>query len=412
MKKIVILGAGISGLSLGWYLTKRFGKNLDLKILESSERPGGWIQSEEKEGFFFEKGPRSIRPKGPGLDTVELIEELGLQNEVIAPDLSSKKRYFLKEGTLRLVPPNLFSFLMSPYFSLDFVKEWKRPKQSFEDESIASFFTRRFNHKIAEELIDPMTKGIFGGDMHKLSLKCCFPLFHEWEQKHGSLLKGAFFHSKRKPATDFAKKMNRLPMISFKKGLQTLTDTLAEHLPVHYKSAITTLPEADHIFLCIPARSAAHYFTGETHSLLSNLPKEELDVVQLGYKKDLLAKKGFGYLIPSMERESVLGIVFDSCVFPRESNESRLTVLLKSSEPQDKALEAVSRHLKINAKPDFINVFKATIPQYFIGHHKIMERVKNLIADSHPNVTLAGNSYSGISINDCIVQSKSLAGWL
>ena len=80
IKNIVVLGAGISGLSLAWKLKQKFPEDCKITILEKSHRPGGWIRSIEQDGFLFEQGPRSCRPKGAGLATLKLIEELGLRD--------------------------------------------------------------------------------------------------------------------------------------------------------------------------------------------------------------------------------------------------------------------------------------------------------------------------------------------
>ncbi|MCB1119776.1 MAG: NAD(P)-binding protein, partial [Chlamydiia bacterium] len=62
-RSFVILGAGISGLALGWFLKNEFGATIDLKIIEANRRVGGWMDTFETEGYLFDRGPHSVRTK-------------------------------------------------------------------------------------------------------------------------------------------------------------------------------------------------------------------------------------------------------------------------------------------------------------------------------------------------------------
>src|SRR5262245_23718577 len=107
MKRIIILGAGISGLSLGWFLKRRFGSRIKLQIFEKSSRAGGWIQTVREKGFLFEQGPRSLRSHGSGLETLMLLEQLGMENEVIAANQASRNRYLWINKKLHRLPNGL-----------------------------------------------------------------------------------------------------------------------------------------------------------------------------------------------------------------------------------------------------------------------------------------------------------------
>ena len=85
-KKVVgILGGGIAGLSTAYYLVKQFGDKVHPVIFESSGMTGGWMRTvTTKKGSRYEMGPRTIRPMGiSGLNTLDLIEELKLESEVL-----------------------------------------------------------------------------------------------------------------------------------------------------------------------------------------------------------------------------------------------------------------------------------------------------------------------------------------
>ncbi len=430
MKKIVILGAGISGLALAWFFKKRY-EDVQITILEKNSRAGGWIETINKEGFLFELGPRGFRPKGAGIETLHLIEGLGLQEQVIAADPAAHIRYLYRHQTLQKIPNGLRAALMSPLTrSLPFLfcRELFRSKCGKIDPSMYDFIAHRFNQHVAEEFMDPLNSGIYAGDIRKLSMKSCFPAVYDLEQEYGSIIKGMLFKKKKKkdPESSFIQKMTKESVVSFKNGMQTLTDTLQEHLQEHTRFNCEVLGvepgftiqtsagafEADYLFSTLPARQVSHLFK------LPSVEAVSVAVVNLGFREVLNIPKGFGYLIPSNEKEKVLGMVWDSHVFPQQNQgaETRVTVMIggahmldfQSYEGKDflqLALEALSKHLGLNSIPDCVHVKIAqeAIPQYHVGHAAKLQELKALLPEK---MVLLGSSYHGVSVNDCIAQAS------
>ena len=385
MKKIIILGGGISGLSLLWYLRQRPG--YDVTLLEKSSRVGGWICSLKKKGFLFERGPHSCRSKGQGKATLQLLEELGLQSQVVQGNPAAQQRYLYLNGCLQKVPSNLLSLLFSPLtrpILPKLFKEWKILSGQEEDESIDDFFARRFGIEAVETFLDPLVTGIYAGDIHQLSAKSCFPQLFQWEREYGSILKGALFNrfvKKEEVLSPFVKQMHNSSLFSFKEGMETLPKALAKHLKKHiltnhevtelrfYPTGIEVqlmngqVLWADQVYSSLPAQALSplirthHKKAGE---LLDSIPTASVAVVSLGYKRKLLPREGFGYLIPSKERQDILGMIWDSCVFSEQNSsaeETRLTVMIggtrlpnfshwNESDFLNLALKAVSNHLK------------------------------------------------------------------
>lgn len=430
MKKVIILGAGISGLTLAWYLKQRFGDRLSIKILEKSNRVGGWIQTIRHQDFLFELGPHSCRPTGNGESTLRLIQSLGMQDQVILPNSNSMKRYLWKNKKLQPVPHNLLGALFSPLMRgipLTLLREWFIPRNQAQDESIYEFVLRRFG-KSAVSLIDPLVTGIFAGDIKKLSIKSCFPLLHAWEEQYGSVLLGAIKH-KRKPQTI------KTPFFSLKDGLGSLTTTLGQRLDreIEKNSTVGKLHictdsiavettdgrqwEADHVYSTLPAHVLGDLVDPSFHSIAS----ATVSVVSLGYRHNVLKKDGFGYLVPSDEKEDILGMIWDSSIFSQQNStkdETRLTIMLggthrpdicnlDDSELIDKALSACSRHLNIDIQPEAIHVHKAisAIPQYNVGHS---EKLAHLHSYS-TRLTCFGTTFNGVAVNDCIAHAEHLS---
>lgn len=449
MKRIIILGAGISGLTLGWFLKRRFGERISLTIIEKEPRVGGWIRTLRKEGFLFEQGPRSLRVQGAGRETLKFLEEINLQEEIIPADISAHRRYLWRNQRLRKLPTGISSFLVSP-LTLKIlpavVKDLFEARSTKEEESIYDFITRRFSRTVAEELMDPLVSGIYAGDIRKLSLKSCFPVLHEWEKNFGSVLKGAVFGKKRRALSlKTGIDLGKASLFSLKHGIESIPQKLFHHLKKHIlldheakgilqtaEGVIVTLGngatvQGDRIFSTLPAFSLGKLLlglgAGEERSLF-HIPAVSVAAVNFGFHRKVLKKKGFGYLVPSKEKEKVLGVVFDSSVFPQHNlipEETRLTVMIGGAHFQnfnahsdqdflEIAKECLDRHLSVSTQPDSWDVSTAreAIPQYHLGHSERIKKIETLLSTRFPKVTIHGNSYYGVSVNDCIVKAKRI----
>jgi oxygen-dependent protoporphyrinogen oxidase len=442
----VILGAGITGLSLGWFLKQRFGPSMHLTILEKEPRAGGWIQTDHSKNFVFEQGPHSCRAVGAGIKTLQLIESLGLERQVIPPSLAAKKRFLYINQKLQPIPHRLISFLTSPLAKGVFSSlwnEWRAPKGTQPDESIYDFISRRFSPQMAERFMDPLTSGIYAGDIRQLSIKSCFPLLHQYEQTYGSILKGMLTRKKKNSLkyTPFIESMRQHSQFSFRQGMETLTKELSsrlvEHLvfecevaaihPSHHQIQVETkgsaLFVADHLFATLPAHRLAKIFSGVSEQC-QKIPYASVAVVNLGWHRPILRQQGFGYLIPTQEQEEILGVVWDSSAFPQQNHhldETRLTVMiggmhrdLTHYSEQDllkMAQKSLSKHLQIETPPDSftVKIAEQAIPQYAVGHSSLVETLKRECSSISSRITLIGSSYQGVSINDCIAQAAGAA---
>lgn len=437
-KKLVVVGAGISGLSLAWYLLKQYGKAISLTIIDKSSRIGGCIQTIEQDGFAFELGPRSCRPKGSGIATLQLIEELGLQREVIIPSRYAKKRYLYLNKRLTPLPHSLFTAIFSSFaktFLCASFKDLSTPSKCLADDTIYDFSARRFGKDFATHFFDPLALGIFAGDIRKLSIRSCFPKLFEMEKLHGSVLKGLFLTKSNQPkfGDPFIGKMQNESLFSLQGGMQTLVDELYTRLKDHiitdcsaltvdYQGSTISIEtnhgriEADRVFFAIPAKPLAALLkphNDEVYSLLTSIPYENVTVVNLGYHRNVLGKQGFGYLVPTRENEEILGTVFDSSIFPQQNkalDDTRLTVMMHAGDknPLEVATRAVKLHLNIEEKPDFakVTIIQDAIPQYYVGHCQKIERLESIMKSHFPNMTVIGNAFYGVSVNDCIAKAK------
>lgn len=343
--KVLILGGGITGLSTAWYLKKRHPK-AEITLLEKENRLGGWIKTGRENGFLFEKGPRTFQiGRSPHL--LNLIQELGLEVITSGP----QKRYLWHRGRLRSLGsfiPTLIPFLIREAFV---------PPATCTDESIYDFAARRFSPKIAETLFDPLTLGIYGGDIRKLSICSCFPALFHWERDKGSIVRG-LFSSPKKPKGLF----------TLLHGMETLIDALQKQLSIEIvlNCKVQSIEENR-----VLAGGKIWHADRILSALPPPLPTKSLWVVNLVYE-GVLPKKGYGYLVPTQEKESLLGVIFDSSIFPQQNlkGEICLTAMVRAEEkqPLQAALNALERHLGLYY-PIYSSLFFAhnAIPQFEVG---------------------------------------------
>lgn len=432
MKHVAILGGGISGLTLAWYLQQQYGNEIQITLLEKSHRVGGWIQTLYKNDFIFELGPRSCRPHGTGAHTLTLLKELGLEEEILYPDDSAHIRYLYINQKLTPIPRNPIQWLFSPLkkgLLSALWKDWRTKPDFLKDESIYDFVSRRLGPNMAETFVDPLVSGIYAGNIRELSVGSCFPKLKEWETNSGGILRG-ILKGKKSEKTKGS-------LFTLSKGMETLPYTLAQKLKHKIRlnadvEAIKALEdkvqlilkggeliEADYLYCAAPSAVVAQYFD------VPVIPSASIAVVCLGYCQQVLKQRGFGYLIPSSQNESILGAVWDSSIFPSQNltpNQTRITVMIGGSRMKNfvdfsesdfnsVAFNALRKHLAIQTNPDVqhVHIAKNAIPQYLVGHGQKTEEIKKQIGKNSSRIRLLGSSYSGVSVNDCIAEAKKCA---
>ncbi|CAG8445605.1 8135_t:CDS:2 [Acaulospora morrowiae] len=479
----VILGGGISGLTAAWYLALNAPLTTKITLLEASNRFGGWIQSTRvgDDRILFEQGPRTLRPVGlGGLVVLDMINRLKISEFVHALPKdapAAQNRYiFYPNKLVKLPGSNLISGIrqtLSTKFLLKslsaVVREpFVRPVLPNLDESVHSFFTRRFNEQLADILISALAHGIYAGDVKKLSMRSTFTNIYNMEKSYGSVIRGAFSRNPSPPSDedmtlvetinrdneDLMKIINKSSLYSFKDGIGQLTNALVKDLrgkpnvELKVDSRVRELKfedgneieiitnngkfKGDHIISTIPAYELVKLLPMLPH--LEYNPFVTVGVVNVAYEQpNLLPIKGFGVLFPQAtpdNRHHVLGIVFDSDTMPLQDhpkdNYTKVTVMLgghyyetfKEEELPDEeellhqALQTLETTLGIYATPaEYVaKLQRKCIPQYYVNHHSRLGGLHNAIKENFKNrLSVCGSSYLGVSINDCVFNSAKLA---
>lgn len=450
MKRVAVIGGGVSGLSAAFALEEKrhAGVPLDYVVFEASRRLGGVLVTERADGCLIEAGPDSFLTEKPW--AIDLCRQVGLGEQLIGSNDAQRKTYILVDGRLVvmpdglmfMVPTKILPTVFSPLFSLrtkwKMASEWFHPPHRADgDETVASFVNRHYGPEIVDRLADPLLSGVYGGEAANLSLRAVLPRFAEMEAKYGSLSRGML--AARKRMAQMSKGPARPLFTSLKDGMQQLVDAVLLRLsepnlrpgaPVESIRRVGTgwlvasgnaSEHFDAVILATPAGAAADILQGASPALVSELRGIEYSssiTVTLGYDQAARATllPGFGFLVPRSEGKRMLAATFVHNKFPHRAPENRALIrcflggardeqMLQASEEEIVRVvrEELRQILGLQAQPLFVRVYKwkSAMAQYGVGHLDRLERIRNLVRQQ-PGLALAGNGYSGIGVPDCV----------
>ncbi|HEX8991565.1 MAG TPA: protoporphyrinogen oxidase [Anaerolineales bacterium] len=458
MKRIVIVGGGIAGLSAAYYAAQRLGKASEgahITVLEASDRWGGKITTDRVPfgggEFIIEGGPDTFLATKPYATT--LCRELGLGGRLHGTNPDLKNTYVLHRGRLlplpdglaMMIPTNTGAILKSQLVSwsskarmgLDF---FLPPLPVNGDESLGAFVSRRLGREAYENLIEPLMSGIYAGDGDALSLESTFPYLRDLELKYGSLARGAL--AMRRQAVSSKKAStpgSRSAFLTPTTGLEEIVDALIAflqgqgvdlrlHTPVHsvspgdrWRLALQNgeIIEAEALILATPAYASGAMLAGTDATLasaLQEIPYASTATVSLAYRQGDVPRPldGYGYVIPRSEGRGALACTWASTKFPHRAPQgfALLRVFIGRAGQdipwnEDDLLEIAKDELRLTlglqTEPLVQRVFiwEKAMPQYNLGHPQLLQRIEATLAH-HPGLALAGNGYRGIGIPDCI----------
>lgn len=436
-RSVVILGAGITGLSYAYYL-KKYQPEVDFVLLEESSDVGGKITTSDFDDAIVEWGPRGVRPKGKGQNVLELVEELGLWDQLVFADDKAKKRYLYHDNRLRVVPHSILTFIRSPYSKL-FVKAIFKDlaAKSFDgDESIAQFSDRHFGRGFRSLFVDSVVSGVWAGDVEKVSVAATLSRLKELEQSKGSIIKGLFSASKTVDDVKvFSKKYTSKALFSFKDGMQTLSKALFKSIGnavvfdckiqnIDFDNKIINIDGRDsvpfaQIVSTLPAYKLSEYVPSKLASLLNKVEYSPLALYNFKVPKSEFDFDGFGFLVPSKEQSPVLGMVANTNTFPDHgTNTSVVNTMMiggaRYSLDDLRVLDgvAVAKSFiekvfpgKLLIEKEEYRLLEKAIPQYLVGHKDLVMQIESAAPEG---LLVLGNFMYGVSIIDLISKSKEL----
>ena len=454
-ERVLVLGAGITGLVCAYELAKAGASPV---LLEAQNRVGGKVFSPagSRDGLIFEAGPDSFVTTKPA--ALELAIELGLEDRLLTTHAEKKGMWVYTRGRLRRFPEGLL--LMAPtkiraFLASDVVGWPAKIRMAGDfflpagardyDESVGAFAARRFGVEAAESFINPVMAGIHSGDPDRLSLKSTFPQFFEMERKYGSVWRAMRAASGKRPPA----RPGRTMFMTLQGGLQSLTDALAARLPagtVHTGARVESLAQA------APGRYEARLAGGEcvtANRVVCSLPAPVCAPMLEGISPDAAAElgavvfaststvslaydaaavpaaigEGFGFVIDRREKRTISGATYSSTKFPgRVPAGTALVRCFAGGAGNESALDCSDEELAGKVRSDLAGIagleaepletrvarWPNASPQYNVGHDARVGRIHAALAAT-PGLILAGASYKGIGLPDCVRSGREAA---
>lgn len=453
---VTVVGGGITGLAAAFYLQKAGSdpqRPIRLTLLEASDRLGGKVYTVYRDGFIIEQGPDSLLARKPAGQ--QLIADLGLAHDTVRNEtgqsyiLHDHRLYAIPEGAVMGIPTKWTPFAVTPLFSpagklralLGDLLLPRSPQQA--DQSAGQFFRRRLGNEVVERLIEPLLSGIYAGNIDQLSLMSTFPQFYHQEQKYRSLMIG--MKKMAPPVKKDAKPQGAF--MTLRQGLSYLVSAIADQLPqdtirlrqpvdkLHRQSdgryrltlADGSTMETDAVILAVPYRQAAHILAD---SLLSDLPPEapptSVATVALAFEADdiNIPYEGTGFVVPRNSPYTITACTWTHKKWPHTTPEGKVLIRCYVGRAGDDAIvnesdativqqviQDLTSITPIKGEPLFsvITRWKNGMPQYAVGHQQWLRQLYQHVEQHFPGVRLAGSSYEGIGLPDCIAQGKKAA---
>lgn len=423
-KRIAILGGGITGLVAAYDLERLTDAEIDL--YEASNRLGGKIGTDRVGDLTVEAGPDCFFARKP--EIVDLVCELGLESEAIEP--RQKEFAMLVGGTLHRVPNGLVSFTgvqaeavrRTPFLGEEakrrVLSERAQPAGNGDDESIRSFFTRRFGGEFSRLVAEPLLAGTHSGDPGRLSMRALFPAYLETERKFGSLA-----------AAELPPPSGKATFLSFKGGMNTLVQGVTKglsrtrvHLGVRPESVEAL--EADRVLIALPANAAASLVSSPVAEKLGRIKHCSSAIASLAFPRERIVDPldTTGFLVPPGEHPLITGATFSSRKWEGRAPEDAVLIRVflggdrsrfaerTNAQLAEEAVTSIRPLLGIESEPLLGRVDKwiDALPQYEIGHLDLLAEIDAAMAE-FPHLYLAGTSYRGVGVPDCVRQAREIS---
>jgi protoporphyrinogen/coproporphyrinogen III oxidase len=454
VKTVLVIGGGITGLSAIYELQKwKREKQSDVRLIlvEAAPELGGKIRTVKEDGFIMEAGADSIVSRKA--NHMSFIQELGLENEVVYN--ATGRSFLFIEGELKPIPADAVfgiptsieslakSTLVSAEGKVAALQDFYTKNETFtENDSIGTFLEHFFGKELVEKQIAPVLSGVYSGELSNLTIASTLPYLLDYKDEYGSIIKG-FSINKEKFQSGGEKKF-----LSFKDGLGSLIDAFErelEDVEVIKNAKINKIEkvnncyqvslvnheviEVDHAILSIPHTEAVTLFHGpELEKEFAQLKNSSMISVYVGFDvpDHVLPLDGTGFIKANSDEITCNACTWTSRKWKHTSKTGNLLVRLfyKSSHPSFASLKEMQEHellqvaladlkksLGIKAEPvaSVVTNWSDCMPNYLITHPQTVKALESKMDELYPGILLAGCSYYGVGIPDCIENGENVA---
>ncbi len=377
---VIIVGGGISGMSLAHYYAK---KGLKPLVLEKREQVGGSFNSYRTSDFWFELGAHSCYNSYGNL--VGLLDEAGLLGRIIKPGSAGYKVYV--DGADK----SIMSQMSIPELLFSLPKMFGT---KMDGETVESYYSKIVGKNNFARAVCPMFNAVICQKANEFPADMLF--------------------KKRERREDVIKKF------SLPGGLQTITDTIgaetavstavnAEIREVEYRGGVFTVKAADgssflgpRVALATPAEVAARLLEKsypDVAQKLAALKAENVETVGVMVKKEATR---LGPIAALAAANDIFYSFVSRDTFPDQVYRGFAFHFKAGGGTREARLERISQVL---GTKNFEQVATAehVIPSLRLGHKEKIAEIDRLIAGTP--LMLTGNYFSGVAIEDCVSRS-------
>ncbi len=457
--KVAVVGGGIAGLASALNIERgAAGRGLPVAVtvFESEPEVGGNLRTIVDGGYQVEGGPNGFLDNEPA--TLRLMDAAGLRPELQRSEDATRHRFLLRAGNVEEMPMTPPAFLktrmLSPLSKVRVAGELLVPARRDlgradidpdSDETVYDFGVRRLGREFAEAFLDPMVKGIFGGDARKLSLAAAFPRMVDLEKDHGGLFRALLKISiERKRKGDGAASPAPSGVLhSFRAGMEVLPRAVASAIggEIRLGEGVSSIRRIDGgweiaagdsvhgpfaaVVEAAPAHAAAgHFDDAELSSRLAAIPYAPMAVITTAYDRAAVkhSLSGFGMLVPTRERMRLLGVLWSASIFTGRAPDGKVILRAMAGgasdtgilDLDDAELLALARRelgplFGIDGDPErsWVIRWPRAIAQFEPGHLANLAAIERRVAASE-GLFLTGSSYRGISVNHCAADAERI----
>ena len=447
--KVAIIGGGISGLAAAHALSKA---DVPCTLFETRPRLGGVIETKRIQDCVVECGPDSFLSAKP--QALALAKELGLGDQIIGSNDAERVTFIrrhgrmvpMPDGLMMMVPTKVMPLVKTPLLGLGTKLRMglelfrKPPAAPLPDRSVGDFIRDHYGNEAVDYLAEPLLSGVYGGDPNQLSVRSVLTRFADLETKFGSLSRGVLASMPAKPAQNGSSPKPPPLFATLRNGLGELIGALEKAIGGHATVRNATVEsleragtgwrlrangewtEASHVIIAAPGHAAAALLRAvdpEVTTLLDAVGYTSSTTIAIGYRRSEVEDKmkGFGFLVPKVERNKLMAATFVHHKFKHRAPDSLALVraFLTNAEGEDDALvksvcDELGSLIGVRAEPVFSSVSRwpRAMAQYTVGHNERQAKMESRLA-TLPNLYLAGNAQVGIGIPDCIQTGQAAA---
>ena len=442
--RVVIVGGGITGISAAWELQQR---GIAYTLLEADSRWGGKVATEivslNGNKFIVDGGPESFVTRKP--EAWELAHEVGMGEAIVPIGSETRNMYVLDKGKPQRLPLDPVTFFTTPLLTWRgrlrlFAEPFIAPRRDDKDESLAEYVNRRLGIEAQQKFIGPVLAGIYNADPESQSILVSSPIMREMEKEYGGLIKAVIGRAFKAKKSNGAKKPR---FITFKNGVQEFVEVITSQLTgdLRLNASVKSIDRAAHGFtvtledgaslpasaciLCSPASAASDALSAlapEASARLKQIRQTNIGTISLIYRNEDIPNLGTinGVMIPRREKRAIDAITFTSLKLPQRASAGYTLIRAYFGGAKPEMVEVSESNLIEEVRAEFKALLGITaaplkaipfrwarsFPQADVGHLDLVDEIEKYLPNG---IYLAGSSYRGVGVPDCIRQGRDAA---